>query len=179
LTETKHLDLRLKSHPGKESIIASALKQTPFPLLRSSGRQYLRIDINSPVQFRVLTCKRGRLRIGRGVVEAEILNLSEGGVLLTCDRPVSCGEYILLTLNLNQLVILEGVLGKIKRVEPTEEGDCLIGVEFSRKGELEKLASPEQIRDLPMKVSSFNHKLREIITSYLRMSDLVVKKDNG
>ena len=177
MTDTKHLDLRLKSHPAKESLITSALKQTPFPLVRSYGRQYLRIDINSPVQFRILTCKRGRLRLAKGVVEAEILNLSEGGVLLSCDRPVSGDGYILLTLNLNKLVILEGILGRIKRVEATEEGDCLIGVEFSQKEDLEKLTSTEQIKDLPMKVANFNQKLREIITSYLRMSDLTIKKN--
>jgi hypothetical protein len=177
LTDTKHLDLRTKSQPAKESIIAAALKQTPFPLRQSYGRQYIRIDINSPVQFRILTCKRGRLRLTKGVIEAEILNLSEGGVLLTCDRPVSDGDYILLTLNLNKLIILEGILGKIKRVETSEEGDCLMGVEFSPKEELEKLATPEQIKDLPLKVASFNHKLREIITSYLRMSDLAIKRN--
>jgi hypothetical protein len=177
LTDTKHLDLRLKSHPTKESIITTALKQTPFPLRQSYGRQYLRIDINSPVQFRVLTCKRGRLRLAKGVIEAEILNLSEGGVLLTCDRPVSHGDYILLTLNLNKLVILEGILGKIKRVETSEEGDCLMGVEFSQKEELEKLTTLEQIKDLPLKVASFNRKLREIITSYLSISDLAIRKN--
>jgi hypothetical protein len=177
LTDTKHLDLRLKSHPEKEAVIAAALRQTPFPLLQSSGRKYLRIDINSPVQFRILTCKRGKLRLAQGVIEAEILNLSEGGVLLSCDRPVSCDSYILLTLNLNKLVILEGVLGRIKRVETSEEGDCLIGVEFGRKEELEKLTSPAQIKDLPVKVASFSGKLREIIASYLRMSDLAVKRN--
>lgn len=177
MTDTKHLDLRLKSHPAKESIVTAALKHTPFPLVQSYGRQYLRIDINSPVQFRILTCKRGKLRLTKGVVLAEILNLSEGGVLLSCDRPVSNGGYILLTLNLNKLVILEGVLGKIKRVETSEEGDCLMGVEFSQKEELEKLTSPEQIKDLPMKVASFNQKLREIITSYLHVSDLAIKRN--
>ncbi len=175
MTDTKHLDLKLKSVPAKESDLTLALKQTPFPLIRSHGRQYIRIELNSAIQFRLLTCKRGKLKLSKDRIGAEILNLSEGGVLLSCDRPVSENGFMLLTLNLNKLVILEGVLGKIKRVEASEEGDHLVGVEFCRKEELEKLSSPEQLQDLPMKVASFNRKLREIITSYLRTTELATK----
>jgi hypothetical protein len=176
LTDTKHLDLKLKSDPSIESIMASVLKQTPFPLVRSHGRQYIRIELNSPVQFRFLTCKRGKLKLSKDLILAELLNLSEGGVLLSCDRPVLKDGFMILTLSLNKLVILEGVLGKVKRVETSEEGDHLVGVEFSKKEELEKLSSPEQIEDLPVKVASFNRKLREIITSYLRIPKLAAKE---
>lgn len=176
MTHTKHLDLKLKSEHEKELILTSALKQTPFPLIHSHGRQYLRIELNSDVQFRLLTCKKGKLKLSKDRVTAEILNLSEGGVLLCCDRPVSESSFILLTLNLNKLVILEGVLGKIKRVEASEEGDYLMGVEFCRKEELEKLSSPEELEGLPVKVASFNRKLREIIAGYLRTTEFANKQ---
>ena len=177
MTHTKHLDLKLKSEPAKESILISALKQTPFPLVRSHGRKYLRIELNSDVQFRLLTCKKGKLKLSKDRVTAEILNLSEGGVLLSCDRPVMESNFILLTLCLNKLVILEGILGKVKRVEASPEGDYLVGVEFSPKEELEKLSAPHQLEDLSVKVASFDRKLREIIASYLRMAEFASKQN--
>ncbi len=176
MTDTKHLDLNLKSDPVRESILSSALKQTPFPLVRSQGRRFIRIELNSAIRFRPLICKRGKLKLSKDRIDAQILNLSEGGVLFSCDRSVSDGDFILLTLNLNKLVILEGVLGKIKRVEACEEGDYLVGVEFCRKEELEKLSSPKQLEDLPVKVASLNRKLKEIITSYLHTNELATKE---
>jgi hypothetical protein len=176
LTHTKHLDLKLKSEPAKESILISGLKQTPFPLVASHGRQYLRIEMNSDVQFRLLTCKKGKLKLSRDRMTAEILNLSEGGVLLSCDHPVVESDFVLLTLCLNQLVILEGILGKVKRVEASEEGDYLIGVEFSPKEELEKLSAPHQMENLPVKVASFDRRLREIIANYLRTTEFISKQ---
>jgi hypothetical protein len=82
---------------------------------------------------------------------------------------------MLLTLNLNKLVVLEGVLGKIKRVEPSEEGDFLVGLEFTSREELEKLTSSEQIEHLPVKVANFGGKLREILSSYLRTAELATR----
>jgi hypothetical protein len=80
--------------------------------------------------------------------------------------------FILLTLNLNKLVILEGVLGKIKRIESSGEGDFLVGVEFSPRKQLESLVSSQEIDRLPFKVGSFDLKIRQIISSYLRTAEL-------
>jgi hypothetical protein len=155
----------------KSESVSSTLRQTPFPLRRSHGRNYIRIELSSPIQFRLLTCKKGKIKLSRDRASGEIINLSEGGVLLVTDSVVPEEGFAILTLNLNRLVILEGVLGKIKRVEPSEEGDFLVGVEFASREQLEKLASPEQIARLPVRVASFNRKLREIISSYLRTAE--------
>jgi len=180
LSDLRHFDVRLKSESpdenpvesGKEWISSTTLNQTPFPLGRSHGRRYVRIELSSPIHFRLLSCKKGKLKLSRDRTRGEILNLSEGGMLLITDHPVPEDGFMLLTLNLNKLVILEGVLGKIKRVETSGEGDFLVGVEFAPKEELEKQTSLEQIEELPVKVASFNHKLREIITSYLRTTEI-------
>jgi len=147
----------------------------PFPIGESGGRRYVRIEISSPVHFRVLQLHRGKIRLSKRQIPGEILNLSEGGVLLVTEHSVPEEGFILLSLNLNKLVVLEGVLGKIKRVEPSPEGDFLMGVEFVSKKELEKFASPQQIDLLPVKVASFDHKLKQIITSFLRTVELANK----
>jgi hypothetical protein len=102
----------------------------------------------------------------------KILNLSCGGILLESGEAIRKGTFLLLSLNLNGVVVLEGILGKTKRVEPTEDGEYLVGVEFCLREELENFASKEQIKKLPVKVASFNHKLREIILSHVRTARL-------
>ncbi len=150
----------------------TSLGQTPFPLKTSGGRKYVRIELSSPIQFHLLACKKGKIKLTKDRTSGEILNLSEGGMLLLTYSPVPEEGFVVLTLNLNKFVVLEGVLGKIKRVEPSEEGDFLVGVEFTSREELEKFTSPEQIEHLPVKVASFGRKLREIISSYLRTTEL-------
>lgn len=151
----------------------AALRETPFPVKTSHGRKYVRIELSSPVKFRLLICSRRKIKITEEETCGEILNLSEGGMLLLTDSPVQEQGFALMTLNLNNLAVLDGVLGKIKRVEASEEGDFLVGVEFTSREELEKLTSPEQVQSLPVRVESFDRKLREIISGFLRTTELV------
>jgi hypothetical protein len=94
-------------------------------------------------------------------------------MLLVTDSPVEEQSFALMTMNLNKLAFLDGVLGKIKRVEPSGEGDFLVGVEFTSRGELEKLSSPEQVENLPVKVESFDRKIRKTISKFMRTAELV------
>ncbi len=168
MQDLKKLDVKTESK-------AITLEKTPFPIKTSGGRKYIRIELFSPARFRLLACKKGKIKLSKERISGAILNLSEGGMLLLTDYPVPEEGFVLLSLNLNKLVTLEGVLGKIKRVEPSEEEDFLVGVEFSSREELEKLTSSEQIERLPVKVTSFGRKLREIISSYLRTTELATR----
>ena len=154
---------------------STAMGETPFPVKTSHGRKYVRIELSSPVKFRLLTCSEGKLRITGEETSGEILNLSEGGMLLLTDSPVGGQGFALMTLNLNKLAVLDGVLGRIKRVEASEEGDFLVGVEFTSREELEKLTSPEKVQSLPVRVGSFDRKLREIISGFQRTAELVAR----
>ncbi|UCB51789.1 MAG: PilZ domain-containing protein [Candidatus Zixiibacteriota bacterium] len=162
----KHTDSKI----GPES---ANLGETPFPVKTSHGRKYVRIELSSPVKFRLVTCSEGKLRITQEESSGEILNLSEGGMLLVTALPVQEEGFALMTLNLNRLAVLDGVLGKIKRAEASGEGDFLVGVEFTSRAELEKLSSVEQVEGLPVKVESFDRKMREVISGFLRTAELV------
>lgn len=150
-------------------------QKTPFPIETSQGRKFVRITVTSPVGFRPLLLKKGRIWLSKSQCSGKVLNLSCGGILLESPEAISEGAFLLLTLNLNGFVLLEGVLGKIKRVEPTEDGQYLAGVQFCLREELEKLASKEQIGKLPMKVISFNHSLKEVISGYVGTTRLVTQ----
>ena len=149
--------------------------KTPFPIRSSQGRKYVRIEVASGVDFRLLLTRRGEIRLSKNRSSGKILNLSCGGVLLESSEAIPEGTFLLLSLNLNGLVTLEGVLGKTKRVEPSGDGTYLVGAEFCSREELEDLASKEQIQKLPLKVASFNHKLKEIISSYVRTAGAVTQ----
>lgn len=152
---------------------STALGETPFDVRTSQGREYVRIELSSPVKFRLLTCKDGKIKTSEKETSGEILNLSEGGMLLLTDSPIQKQGFVLLTLNLNKLALLDGVLGKIKRVEASEEGDFLVGVQFASRDVLEKLTSVEQVRSLPVRVESFDRKVRETISGFVRTTELV------
>ena len=154
---------------------AVSLAETRIPVKTSHGRKYVRIELSSPVKLRFLACSRGELKIAGEETSGEILNLSEGGMLLLTDSPVQEQGFALMTLSLSNLAVLDGVLGKIKRVEASEGGDFLVGVEFTSRGELEKLSSPEQVENLPVKVESFDRKMRETISGFLRTTELVTR----
>jgi hypothetical protein len=165
LPDSEGTDLKIKS-------LASVLEGTPFPLETSQGRRYVRLELSSPVLFRVLTNRGGKLSMSKKRNSADILNLSQGGVLLLTDSVLPTEGFLVLTFNLNRLVVLEGVLCRIKRIEPSGEGDFLVGLQFVTDEELKQLASSEELRRLPVKLTSFNHKIREIISGYLRTAKL-------
>ncbi|KPK77668.1 MAG: hypothetical protein AMJ89_02055 [candidate division Zixibacteria bacterium SM23_73] len=150
--------------------------KSPFPIRSSQGRKYVRIEITSPVNFRLLLPKREKIRLSKDQCSGRILNLSCGGILLESGVAIREGTFLLLSLNLNGIVVLEGILGRTKRVEPTEDGEYLVGVEFCLREELENFASKEQIEKLPLKVASFNHRLREIIQSYVNAARLATQE---
>jgi hypothetical protein len=175
LSITKSSSTKLGTEVPKKLDLPPWTGKTPFPVINSQGRRYVRIEVSSPVEFRLLLTKRGRIRLSRNQCSGKILNLSCGGLLLESGEAIAEGTFLLLSLNLNGLVILEGVLGKIKRVEPTEDGEYLVGVEFCSREELENLVSKERIRELPVKVASFDHKIKEIIGSYVETTHLATQ----
>ncbi|MCJ7577193.1 MAG: PilZ domain-containing protein [candidate division Zixibacteria bacterium] len=171
---TKNLSAKIGIEVSEKSTWPPLTEKDPFPIRSLQGRKYVRIEVTSPVDFRLLIPKRGRLSLAKDQCSGKILNLSCGGLLLESRKTIPEGAFLLLSLNLNGLVILEGVLGKTKRLESTEDGEYLVGVEFCLREELENFASKEEIEKLPVKVGSFNHKLKKIILSYVGTAHLAM-----
>lgn len=168
MLESKGTDQETKSS-------ASILEGIPFPVQTEGGRKFVRLELFSPVHFQLLTCKNGKLKLSKKKYTAEILNLSEGGVLLVTKSSVPAQGFMVTTLNLSGVVTMEGVLGKIKRVEPSEEGDSLVGLQFVTRKELEQISTVEEIHHLPIKITSFDNKIREILSSYVHTAELATR----
>jgi hypothetical protein len=174
LSITKNSSAKMGIEVSEKSTWPPLTEKDPFPIKSSQGRKYVRIEVTSPVDFRLLIPKRGKIRLAKDQCSGKILNLSCGGLLLETGKAIPEEAFLLLSLNLNGLVILEGVLGKTKRLESTEDGEYLVGVEFCLREELENFASKEEIEKLSVKVGSFNHKLKEIILSYVGTAHLAI-----
>jgi hypothetical protein len=172
---TKNLNAQLGFEIPENLGLPPVTEKEPFPIRGSQGRKYVRIEIVSPVDFRLLVLKKGKIGLSKNQFSGKILNLSCGGLLLESGEALSEGVFLLLSLNLNGVVILKGILGKTKRVEPTGDGGFLVGVEFCSREEIENLASKKQIEKLPVKVASFNNKLKEIITAHVRTAHLTTQ----
>lgn len=169
----KNSSAEAKTEIQQKSNLPPLTEKDPFPVGTSQGRKFVRITVTSPVDFRPVLLEEGRIWLSKDRCSGKILDLSCGGILMESPQAIPEGTFLLLSLNLNGLVILKGVLGKAKRVEPTEDGRYLAGVEFCLREELENFASREQIEKLPVKVASFNHKLKEVISSHVSTARLV------
>ena len=146
------------------------------PLFKSKSedrRKFMRFEFSSPVLFRLISIVDGVPKVESNVERAgELLDISAGGALLASKKPVTEGNYISLNLNLKGIKEVQGILGKVKRTEESEQGDFLMGVEFCSIESLPEL----QRQTLAQKnIRSFDKKLREAIVEsvFLKRKDQI------
>ena len=154
------------------------LIKAPLKVRRTQRRRYIRLDISAPVTFRLLCLEKKEGLVSKMEHNGVILNIGGGGVLLVTKRKLEEGDFIILDMNLEGCEVISGVLGRIKRVEPSDEDEFLVGVEFCPQEELEYYLNSKQITQLPVKVKSFNQKLREVLSKYIFYQQ-VASKDEG
>ena len=142
------------------------LIKAPLQVGRTQRRRYIRLDISAPVTFRLLCLKDKEGLISKMEHSGVMLNIGGGGVLLVTKRKLGEGDFIVLDMNLEGCEVISGVLGRVKRVEQSED-EFLVGAEFCPQEELEYYLTSEQIKQLPVKVKSFNQKLREVLSKYI------------
>lgn len=98
---------------------------------RAQKRRYVRLEVFSPVAFISIVVEADkRVRLHPEKKAGVLLNLSGGGVLISTTDRASEGELILMKFDLKGFDALTNVLGKVKRVEVCEDGECLVGIEF-------------------------------------------------
>ncbi len=94
-------------------------------------RRYVRLDVFSPVAFNSIVVEIDkRVRLHPEKKAGVLLNLSGGGVLISTTDRATEGEFVLMKFDIKGFDALTNVLGKVKRVESCEDGECLVGIEF-------------------------------------------------
>ena len=140
----------------------------PFQLSEQNRRQFIRIEIVSPLFIQRIKSVAGDFwPEGQGQpVEASIINLSLGGVLIDLDDPFSPGDIVALRFNLQGEVIVENVLGLVKRTDKSE-GKYLTGIEFVDRNRLEDILSEAELNILPLEFSGFDISIQKTLRKYV------------
>ena len=128
---------------------------------RKNRRKWVRFEFSSPILFRLISIDQGEPKIESNLERAgELLDISAGGALLATKKPVTDGNFISLNLNLKGIKEVQGILGKVKRVEESEQGDFLVGVEFCS---VESFPQLYQKALTQKNIQSFDKKIMEAI----------------
>jgi rRNA processing protein Gar1 len=123
-------------------------------------RKVIELELEEMISFKMLSPERVELK---KEVKGKILSFNEKGILLLTDDPLREGSFVNLSINFKGLGVLDDILGRVKRVEESDEHDFYVGVE---------LYSPEQIKAealselLPEKLESFDIKLKKSLIDY-------------
>ncbi|MDR0331015.1 MAG: PilZ domain-containing protein, partial [Chitinispirillales bacterium] len=88
-------------------------------LLRNQHRQYMRLDINMPIKYKVIERIDSEERAFTDEFAAHTIDISGGGVCFIADVPLAAGDTILLTLSIPGAT-LSGIRSKILKVLPVE-----------------------------------------------------------
>jgi len=140
----------------------------PFKLYQDEKRRYIRLEIAEPIDLSILKDDvEGYWPEGDGPnYKGSILNLSAGGVLVISDSPVKEGMLVLLKIYLQDIEVLDNIIGLVKRVDD-DDTERLIGIEFISREYLKDVFSSSEIEFLPDNVASFNEQLKKALNKYV------------
>ncbi len=140
----------------------------PFKLVKDQRRRYIRLEIGEPVSFAILKDKaEGFWPDGDGpLIHGSLLNISAGGMLVEADSGVGEGSIIMIKMSLQDIEVIDNVVGLVKRADRDEE-KYLIGIEFITREYLEDIFSMTEIDILGERVASFDEQLRKVLNKYV------------
>lgn len=148
---------------GKEHQVRS-----PFKVTKDTRRSFVRVEITSPLYLqRIKGVDGGFWPEGQGQpISGTILNISLGGVLVDLELPVKHGDIVTLRFNLQGEVILQNVLGLVKRTEESD-GKYLTGVEFVTREKLADRLSNAELDILSDEINGFDDNVRKVLKKYI------------
>lgn len=133
------------------------------------NRRYVRVEITSPASL-------GRIKDIFGnywpdgeeyPIQASVLNISDGGILLDLDQPVNEGDVVAMRFVLKDVRPMEGVLGLVKRCDHDVDGN-LTGVEFVNRDNLADKLSDSELELLSEEFRPFDQYIREVVSEVIK-----------
>ena len=143
-------------------------------------RRYVRLDITSPVNIKLLVPSSGKsMEPGFIPYKGDILNVSGGGLLIESSESMPEDEYVVIELELNGTDRLTGIVGKIKRCETESQATHLIGVEFCTEEDIRQNCPAEYQKLLGDCCESFSDKVRTLINKYVFNQKVNERSERG
>lgn len=134
------------------------------PVRQEKKPKAIELKYEEPISFKVLSARQD---LFKKEGNAQVLAFNDQGILLLTNDFLEEGSFINLSIKFKGLGHLDGILGKVKKVEESEEHDFYVGVE---------LYSPEKIKVealsglFPERTESFKAKLRKSLINYLKLT---------
>ncbi|MEA2031759.1 MAG: PilZ domain-containing protein [candidate division Zixibacteria bacterium] len=140
----------------------------PFRIQRDNQRRYIRLEISTPMDLRMVKDDFGNFLSAQQDYEihGEILNISAGGVLADLEQPLNENDIVALRFCLQDVETIENVLGFVKRVDG-DNGSYLTGIEFVGKQQLEDRFSGPELEFLSDSFGDFDSRVEEVLNNYL------------
>ncbi len=142
--------------------------RAPFKVTQDTRRRFVRVEIASPLYIqRIKGADGGFWPEGQDrPISGTILNISLGGVLVDLDNAIKHGDIVTLKFNLQGEVVLQNVLGLIKRSEESE-GKYLTGIEFVDRERLSDRLTRAELDLLSDEIDGFNDNVRKVLKKYI------------
>jgi len=140
----------------------------PFTVYRHKRRKYVRLEINSPIKFKVLNSAKIDLNLDdKQTSSGTVLNISGGGVLMETDYTVREDDFLVMEVSLKDSDPLSGIVGKVKRADINENEPNLIGVEFLSPQQLKDELPDEILEHLDKDMFSFDEQVKRMLMKYV------------
>jgi hypothetical protein len=142
----------------------------PFKMERDEdNRRFVRLDISAPVAMYHLKDGEQPLTPPEHAeyMEAMLLNISAGGVLVELERELTPGDVVCMRFTLQDVEAIDHVLGLVKRCDRDEEV-FLAGVEFTSREHLADILSGADMEMLPEQACSFHERAQLVLEKYVQ-----------
>ncbi len=142
--------------------------RSPFKVTQDTRRRFIRVEIDSPLYIqRLKGVEGGFWPAGQGQpTSGNILNISMGGVLVDLEGPFKPGDIVTLQFKLQGEIVLQNVLGLVKRSEESD-GKYLTGVEFVEREMLTEKLSGAEMNLLSEDIDGFDDNVRKVIKTFI------------
>jgi len=136
-------------------------------------RKAVELEFEEPVNFKLLSPEKKEMtKEGYG----KILAFNDQGILLLTDNFLKEGSFVNLSIKFKGLGPLEGILGKIKKVEESEEHDFYVGMELYSS---EKIKAEALSGLFPEEMESFNFRLKKSLIDHFKRAKNYPEKISG
>lgn len=158
---------------GEVMNVNTSLLKERKPAREQKKGKAIELKFEEPVNFKVLFPEEKEVTKQR---YGKILAFNDQGILLLTDNFFKEGSFVNLSIKFKGLGPLEGILGRIKKVEESEEHDFYVGVELYSS---EKIKAEALSGLFPEEMESFNARLKKSLVDYFKRTKNYPEKISG
>ncbi len=132
-------------------------------------REFVRLEI--PCDIRLAFCDEtgiGVLQLSKlRWVKTNAINIGGGGILTEVPLFFSKDDYMILHLELEEMIVPQLMVGRIRHKQKGERNESHVGVEFIVREQCTERLPNTLLKNLPLKLFDFDEKMRSDLSAFL------------